>query len=207
MNNVSPLLGMAKTIGQGFVARQMMNVDYATIRDAQTPAQAEAGMMSMAGHGAQVLEAGLTAVGVLGAVEATGPRLYANLRPEALAGEMAFAGELAIPAKPGTLEFLMNIQNAEGGVVKWVVTADGTLIISAKNVSGLEIPHSVLVEGRPVLAAGEATIALDAEGNAVGSSINRWSGHYQVGDEALDIGVEAFRDAGITFDEVVRGDW
>jgi len=58
-----------------------------------------------------------------------------------------------------------------------------------------------LSNGKPVLAAGEATI--DIFGNLrLGDEINRISGHFKPSSTSLQIGVNAFKDAGIEFKTV-----
>jgi hypothetical protein len=58
----------------------------------------------------------------------------------------------------------------------------------------------LLSGGDPVLAAGEAQI-VGWEGRYYGRDITYHSGHFQPGEESLDIGINAFRDVGIEFDE------
>lgn len=90
---------------------------------------------------------------------------------------------------------------AEQGTVKWAVLQNGDLVAVPKDVMGQEIKHSVLSNGAPVLAAGEATI--DLYGNLkYGAEINRYSGHFQPKASSLQIGVDAFKDAGISFKTV-----
>ena len=70
----------------------------------------------------------------------------------------------------------------------------------AETADTLDLYHSVLSGGDPVLAAGEAQI-VKWEGRYYGRYITYHSGHFQPGEESLDIGINAFRDAGIEFDE------
>jgi hypothetical protein len=49
-----------------------------------------------------------------------------------------------------------------------------------------------------VLAAGEAEIAA-AGGRFVGIDISPWSGHFMPSTESVQVGVDAFAKAGISF--------
>jgi hypothetical protein len=64
----------------------------------------------------------------------------------------------------------------------------------------IDLYHSLLSGGDPVLAAGEAQI-VGWEGRYYGRYITYHSGHFQPGEESLNIGINAFRDVGIEFDE------
>ena len=61
--------------------------------------------------------------------------------------------------------------------VKWVITEDGHLRIVPETWSTLEIAHTVASGGRPVLAAGEAEIAIHGT-TYIGVRITPRSGHY-----------------------------
>lgn len=131
-----------------------------------------------------------------------GPHEYPNLEPENMAldeGDAIFHG--VTPAAPGTAAFDRAISTAPGGIVKWVVTKGlGLRIMPAETATTIDLYHAVLSGGDPVLSAGEATIE-KWEGGYYGREITLHSGHFQPGEEALDIGLNAFRDAGIEFDE------
>lgn len=65
-----------------------------------------------------------------------------------------------------------------------------------KFVNGVEIPHTVLNGGKPVLAAGEAEIA-GSSGRYIALDINNHSGHYQPSAASTQIGRDAFAQWGI----------
>lgn len=88
--------------------------------------------------------------------------------------------------------------------IKWAVTQDGELYVMPKYVDQQEIPHTILTNGEPALAAGEANLAR-FEKSFFGVDINRHSGHYMPSAESLDIGIDAFGRYGITFLDIVRG--
>ena len=65
-----------------------------------------------------------------------------------------------------------------------------------KYVQGQEISHTVITNGEPVLAAGEADITgFDSYYYLL--NINNHSGHYQPSLSSLEIGKEAFKASGI----------
>lgn len=98
------------------------------------------------------------------------------------------------PGQPGFEDAL------NSGRIKWVVDTDGNLIVMPHTVDGAgEIPHSVLTRGQPVLAAGEADVA-GAGGQYFGLEISNNSGHYLPCNCSLDVGINAFSNAGIEFD-------
>jgi hypothetical protein len=86
------------------------------------------------------------------------------------------------------------------GVIKWAVTKGLGLRIMPSDCRHDNLYHSLLSGGDPVLAAGEAQI-VGWEGRYYGRYITYHSGHFQPGEESLDIGINAFRDVGIEFDE------
>ncbi len=72
--------------------------------------------------------------------------------------ELDLARRLSVrPLKGGNAAFDRMLDTGEK--VKWVVTEDGDLLFIPAIVHGQEIAHSVINEGKPVLAAGEAMIA------------------------------------------------
>ncbi len=87
---------------------------------------------------------------------------------------------------------------ANGGTIKWAVTENNELFVIPKNVAKLELSHTILTNGDPVLAAGEADITF-VEGTFFGIEINNHSGHYQLSIESLAIGRAAFLRHGIIF--------
>lgn len=95
--------------------------------------------------------------------------------------DMERAGVEPNPVSPGDPGF--------GAVPKWV--------------NGTEVPHSFLSGGAGVRAAGEAEIASAPGAEPFGATINNFSGHFEGSMENLQLGVDAFAEAGITFAEVV----
>ncbi|NJO07780.1 MAG: hypothetical protein HC876_20920 [Chloroflexaceae bacterium] len=77
------------------------------------------------------------------------------------------------------------------GTIKWCVTLDEVLLIIPKFVSTIEIAHSVLTQGKPVLAAGEAEI-IGTAGQYIGLEINNHSGHYLPDAHSIVMGRIAF---------------
>ncbi len=125
-----------------------------------------------------------------------GQRVFTNQLPQRLSRELAEAQALGIrPLRLGDPGFEAVIN---AGLVKWAVSEEGELLIVPHTVGNVEIAHSVLTGGRPVLAAGQADLASGA-GRVVGLEINNFSGHYQPDSASLAIGREAFARAGITF--------
>jgi hypothetical protein len=72
-------------------------------------------------------------------------------------------------------------------------------LVTPKRVQGVEIYHSVLTSGEPVLAAGEANIA-GFGGTYWGLTINNHSGHYRPSVQSVEIGRQLFESWGITFE-------
>ncbi|SDW83062.1 RHS repeat-associated core domain-containing protein [Saccharopolyspora shandongensis] len=122
--------------------------------------------------------------------------LFPNQMPDTLDQELALAEQLGVsPTSPGTPEFDSMIND---GQIKWAVTEDGELRAIPKHVNGQEISHSVLTNGNPVQAAGEANIA-GGNGGYFGLEVNNHSGHFRPSDSSLDVGRDAFRQHGIEF--------
>jgi RHS repeat-associated protein len=119
---------------------------------------------------------------------------FTNQLPGRLAAELAEAARLGVkPIKAGAAGFDAAVNS---GTVKWVVTANGELLVVPKFVNGVEIAHTVMTRGGPVLAAGEADIATSG-GRYVLINLVEHSGHYQPTAESLDIGRAAFALLGI----------
>lgn len=132
--------------------------------------------------------------------------------------QLLFAGELAdamragvAPVRVGTTEARQLMD--EGGQLKWVLRADGTLWISPPlgalpDGRVVEISHAVVGAGRPALAAGEIFLLPGGSGAA----INVLSGHYHSRNSLEDnvdtraLGRAAFAHHGtqIPFDFVFR---
>ncbi|MGW7431119.1 putative T7SS-secreted protein [Streptomyces sp. NPDC054861] len=124
-----------------------------------------------------------------------GPCLFPNQLPKELDREMADAERLGVrPMRVGDEGFDAIINE---GTVKWAVTESGELLFIPKHVQGTELKHSVLTNGDPVRAAGEAEIA-GGQGSYFGMEVNRQSGHFWPSEKSLEVGKEAFERAGIT---------
>ncbi len=120
--------------------------------------------------------------------------IFENQLPERLKDELNLAKKLGVkPLKIGESGF-DNLINE--GTIKWAVTTDGELVIIPYIVGNIEINHTVLTDGKPVLTAGEAEIA-GGEGQYFMISISNRSGHYQPSVDSLNVGIEAFKVRGI----------
>jgi hypothetical protein len=98
------------------------------------------------------------------------------------------------PGDPGWSEVI-----GSNDTIKWAVLEDGSLVVMPKFVDGTEVPHSFLSGGEGVRAAGEAEIS-SAPGSApFGVSITNFSGHFEPPAESLQMGVDAFAAADISF--------
>ncbi|MBT2458326.1 hypothetical protein J7E98_27205 [Streptomyces sp. ISL-86] len=129
-------------------------------------------------------------------VHNTQPCTFANQMPDNLERELRSAENLGVtPSASGTAAFDRAI---DGEFVKWVILEDGSLVVVAKNVQGQEIYHSVLSNGDPVLAAGEANI-VGSNGTYFGIELNNHSGHFRPSSESLELGRQAFARAGVIF--------
>ncbi|NVJ16049.1 hypothetical protein HV826_18040 [Myxococcus sp. AM010] len=129
-------------------------------------------------------------------------KLLENQQPHLLDKEQKIARLVGVrPVRVTDPDFLRYVNN---GSIKWVVTAEGELLIVPHTWRATEISHAVASGGRPVLAAGEAEIA--AHGTLrMGVAIKPHSGHYlfeapaAISARALEIGRRAFSQAGIVF--------
>jgi hypothetical protein len=142
-----------------------------------------------------------TLVGSAGAIAGI---IFPNRLLSRFAQEQARAQELgARPVSPGESGFEEVLGSND--TIKWAVLEDNSLVIMPKYINGEEVFHSILSDGQGVKAAGEAQIA-QVEGEApFGITINRLSGHFYPSEESLQLGIQAFNDAGITFAEVDPG--
>ncbi|WP_434223583.1 SitA5 family polymorphic toxin [Myxococcus faecalis] len=128
--------------------------------------------------------------------------LHENQMPEQLASELEMAEQLGVrPVRVDSPDFM---RYASEERIKWVVTADNQLQVIPYRWQGVEISHAVASGGRPVLAAGEAELAVHGT-TRFGIRIEPLSGHFlngvskAVSDSALEIGRRAFARHGITF--------
>ncbi|WP_238540097.1 hypothetical protein [Corallococcus macrosporus] len=129
-------------------------------------------------------------------------KLLENQRPQWLEREQKLARQVGVrPVRVTDPDFLRYVNN---GSIKWVVTAEGDLLILPHTWRATEISHAVASGGRPVLAAGEADIAAHGT-QRMGVAIKPYSGHYlfeapaATSARALEIGRRAFSQAGIVF--------
>jgi hypothetical protein len=102
------------------------------------------------------------------------------------------------PAAPGTLAFDRAIAASE---VKWAGMKNLGLRVMPAEVAGEELFHPVLSGGEDVLAAGTSRIETSGSGY-YGRYITNVSGHFQPSEESLQIGISAFSDIGVDFNEV-----
>ncbi|AFZ10490.1 Rhs family protein (plasmid) [Oscillatoria nigro-viridis PCC 7112] len=120
---------------------------------------------------------------------------FPNTLPDNLPQELALARRLNVkPLKAGNPAFDRMIDTGEK--VKWAVTETGELFFIPAIVNGREIAHSVINNGEPVLAAGEAMIAGSRNQYFV-LEITNHSGHYLPNGISLDIGRAAFELNGL----------
>jgi hypothetical protein len=128
--------------------------------------------------------------------------LLENQQPQNLEKELDLARKLGV--KPVSVDSPEFLRYANEGSIKWVVTQDGRLRVIPHDWKGKEISHAVANSGRPVLAAGEADIAVLGS-TRFGTRITPDSGHYlhgkspEVRARALEIGRKAFARFGINF--------
>lgn len=134
--------------------------------------------------------------------QAPADELLYNQQPEALEEELELARKLGV--KPASVDSPDFLRYANEGPIKWVITRNGELKIIPRTWRGQEITHAVASDGEPVLAAGEADIAVLGS-TRFGASITPHSGHYLMGAppavsaKVLKIGRRAFARLGITF--------
>ncbi len=125
-----------------------------------------------------------------------------NQLPERLPAELELARKLGV--RPASVDSPQFARYASEERVKWVITEEGHLRIVPEKWNTLEIAHTVASGGRPVLAAGEAELAIHGT-TFFGVRITPRSGHYMnrapkaVSDKVLTLGRQAFARYGITF--------
>lgn len=121
-------------------------------------------------------------------------QLFINQLSDRLSEELATTRKLNVrPLRVSDRQFETTVN---AGTVKWAVTEQRELFIVTKYVQGQEISHTVLTNGEPVLAAGEADIT-GFDDYYYLLNINNHSGHYQPSLSSLEIGKEAFKANGI----------
>lgn len=122
--------------------------------------------------------------------------VYENQLPERLDDELEAARQVEVqPIRPDHPSFDAVLNQ---GKIKYVVTETGELLVAPHSAHGVEISHAVLAGGRPVLAAGEADIAV-AGGRYIGITLTRHSGHFRPGLRSLEVARRAFEAVGIVF--------
>jgi len=72
------------------------------------------------------------------------------------------------------------------------------LLFAPRSAKGEAIAHTVLTQGGPVVAAGEAVIIAGSD-DRLCTEITNQSGHYLPDEQSLEIGKQAFKAFGITF--------
>jgi hypothetical protein len=91
---------------------------------------------------------------------------------------------------------------ANAGLINWVVTESGDLLVVPHSVGREPLEQDVVRTGQSVMAAGEARIAVGGE-SAYLIQISSLSSHSLTDQQSLDIGHYAFqRDLGLTFASV-----
>lgn len=126
---------------------------------------------------------------------------FVNQQPETLQAELEEAEELGVEPMEPTGENFAQIANE--GPIKWAVTENGLRVVP-KVVEGVEISHAVISGGAPVLAAGEASVAVSGS-TSLGLWITGHSGHFLFGATAAQTaaavatGRAAFEAFGIFF--------
>ncbi len=177
---------------------------------------AEAPGLGATGTGAVPAAAGANQAGSMAgeataeAVAAVGgapPVVFPNQLPDQLVEELQLGRALGVqPLQicPENLDDLVELGEAAGGTLKWVLTTDGQLWAVPSHVGAQEIPHTIAAAGESVLAAGECQITGGAAaGEVLGISISNASGHYMPSNASLGQAVEAFLRAGVEFGEQI----
>jgi hypothetical protein len=123
-------------------------------------------------------------------------KIFENTLAERLREELATAEKWGV--KPTHVDDPGFGNVANEGAINWAVTENGDLLFAPRSVRGEAIAHTVLTQGGPVVAAGEAYIAVDRNERFC-TEITNQSGHYLPDRESLEIGKKAFKVSGITF--------
>jgi hypothetical protein len=123
-------------------------------------------------------------------------KVFENTLAERLREELATAEKWGV--KPTHVDDPGFGDVANEGAINWAVTENGDLLFAPRSVRGEAIAHTVLTQGGPVVAAGEAYIAVDRNERFC-TEITNQSGHYLPDRESLEIGEKAFKVSGITF--------
>lgn len=124
-------------------------------------------------------------------------KVFENIQPERLAKERARAKRLGV--KPMSVDDpgFEKVANEKNNSLKWAVTESGALLFVPHSVEGEEISHTVLTNGGPVVATGEAVVVV-VNNKRFCAKITNHSGHYRPDESSLEIGKQAFRASGIT---------
>ncbi|QDF00184.1 hypothetical protein [Myxococcus xanthus] len=129
-------------------------------------------------------------------------QVLTNQLPDLLPEELEVASSLGV--RPVSVNSPQFARYARGERVKWVLTEEGQLRIVPHRWSEVEISHAVASGGKPVLAAGEAELAVHGT-TYFGIRITPQSGHYLKGASettskwVVELGRKAFAQHGITF--------
>lgn len=116
---------------------------------------------------------------------------FSNQLPEKLEEEKDFANAIGVePIRADHPGFSELVDSGEPLI--WAIDVQGNLVFSLGTIN-----HSVLVDGGPVISAGEVNLVSDGQGGYVIVDINNRSGHYQPSEESLEIAVEIFKSYGI----------
>ena len=125
---------------------------------------------------------------------------FKNQLPEHLDEELAAMREAGVePMKPSDPRFADMAD--EAGDIKYVLLEDGTLLTAPKMQDGIEISHAAIANGKPALAAGEATVV----NGRFGTDIAPHSGHYHFGNTGTQNAASeaaaraAFEEYGVIF--------
>ena len=116
-------------------------------------------------------------------------QLHAKLLPTLQAARRAGVVPVQIPSDA------FDALTAEGVRMIFVLT-DGRLVAAPRQRLSEYISHTVLAEGRPILAAGEFELEFERPAIVV-SALNNASGHYQPAADCLEVAREAFEAAEI----------
>lgn len=120
------------------------------------------------------------------------PTLYPNREPELLDEELKEARRLGIRVVVAPSDDFDRLA-ALGELLIYVVLPPRTLVVC--EASGFPAHHSILADGRPVLAAGEVSLSIYG-GEKTVLSVNALSGHYRPDPRCLEIVRDLFEGLG-----------